>query len=98
MLRGTNVRERFPRPFLVLLDLNMPHMGGIGFLTELRRDEVLRKSVVFVLTTSEADEDRVEAYNLRMAGYIRKSNPADTFLEATALLDTYGRMVEFPAA
>ncbi len=62
---------------------------------------MLKKSVVFVLTTSDADEDKVEAYNLGVAGYILKANPADGFrgyLAATALLDTYWRVVEFPAA
>jgi CheY-like chemotaxis protein len=96
MLRGTNGQVRFPRPFVILLDLNMPRMGGIEFLMELRQDEVLKKSIVFVLTTSNADEDKVEAYNLGVAGYILKS-PANAFLETAALLDTYWRVVEFPA-
>jgi CheY-like chemotaxis protein len=98
MLRGTNGHERLPRPFLILLDLNMPRMNGMEFLKELRRDEDLKKSIVFVLTTSDADEDKVRAYNLGVAGYILKSNPANAFLQATALLDTYWRVVEFPAA
>jgi CheY-like chemotaxis protein len=98
MLRGTNGRTRLPRPFIVLLDLNMPRMNGIEFLKEVRKDEELKKSIVFVMTTSDADEDKVSAYNLGVAGYILKSNPANAFLEATALLDTYWRVVEFPAA
>jgi CheY-like chemotaxis protein len=98
MLRGTNGRERFPRPYLILLDLNMPRMGGIEFLEELRKDQDLRKSIVFIMTTSGADEDKVEAYNLGAAGYILKTHPANAFLEATTLLDTYWRVVEFPAA
>jgi CheY-like chemotaxis protein len=97
MLRGTNGRPRLARPFLVLLDLNMPRMDGIEFLKELRKDEELKKSIVFVMTTSDADEDKVKAYNLGVAGYILKSNPANAFLEATALLGTYWRVVEFPA-
>jgi CheY-like chemotaxis protein len=97
MLRGTNGRPRLPRPFLILLDLNMPRMDGIEFLKELRKDEELKKSIVFVMTTSNAEEDKVKAYNLGAAGYILKSNPANAFLEATALLDTYWRVVEFPA-
>jgi CheY-like chemotaxis protein len=97
MLRGTNGRPRLPRPFLILLDLNMPRMDGIEFLKELRKDEELKKSIVFIMTTSGADGDKVEAYNLGVAGYILKSNPATAFLEATALLDTYWRVVEFPA-
>src|ERR1700677_4095807 len=96
MLRGTNGRPRLPRPFLILLDLNMPRMDGIEFLKELRKDEELKKSIVFVMTTSGADEDKVKAYNLGVAGYIVKSNPANAFLEATALLDTYWRGAEFP--
>jgi CheY-like chemotaxis protein len=97
MLRGTNGRERLPRPYLILLDLNMPRMGGIEFLKELRKDEDLKKSIVFIMTTSGADKDKVNAYNLGVAGYILKTNPANAFLEATALLDTYWRVVEFPA-
>ena len=98
MLRGTNGRARLPRPFIVLLDLNMPRMDGIEFLKEVRKDEELKKSIVFIMTTSNADEDKVAAYNLGVAGYILKSNPANAFLEATSLLDTYWRVVEFPAA
>jgi CheY-like chemotaxis protein len=98
VLRGTHGRTRLPRPFLILLDLNMPRMDGIEFLKELRSDEDLKKSIVFIMTTSDADEDKVKAYNLGVAGYILKSNPANAFLEATALLDTYWRVVEFTAA
>jgi CheY-like chemotaxis protein len=97
MLRGTNGRERLPRPYVILLDLNMPRMGGIEFLKELRQDEDLKKSIVFILTTSGADKDKLSAYNLGVAGYILKTNPANAFLETTALLDVYWRVVEFPA-
>jgi CheY-like chemotaxis protein len=97
MLRGTNGRGRLPRPYLILLDLNMPRMGGVEFLEELRKDEDLRKSIVFIMTTSAAEEDKIKAYNLGAAGYILKT-AANAFMEATALLDTYWRVVEFPAA
>jgi CheY-like chemotaxis protein len=97
MLRGTNGRPRLPRPFLILLDLNMPRMDGIEFLRELRKDEELKKSIVFVMTTSDADEDKAKAYNLGVAGYILKSNPGNAYSEATALLGTYWRVIEFPA-
>jgi CheY-like chemotaxis protein len=98
MLRGTNGRPRLPRPFLILLDLNMPRMDGIEFLKELRKDEELKKSIVFIMTTSDANEDKVKAYNLGVAGYILKSNPANAFTEVAALLETYCRVVEFAAA
>jgi len=97
MLRGTNGRVRLASPFVILLDLKMPRMGGIEFLVELRRDKDLKKSVVFVLTTSATEEDKAKSYNLGVAGYILKTNPANAFAEATALLDTYWRVVELPA-
>ena len=97
ILRGTDGRKPFPHPYLILLDLSMPRMDGIEFLKELRKDEHLKRSIVFVMTTSDAEEDKTRAYDLGVAGYILKSNPANAFLEATALLDTYWRVVEFPA-
>jgi CheY-like chemotaxis protein len=98
MLRGTNGRQRLPRPYIVLLDLNMPRMDGIEFLREVRKDEDLKNSIVFIMTTSNADKDKTMAYNLGVAGYILKSNPANAFLETAALLNTYWRVVEFPPA
>jgi CheY-like chemotaxis protein len=97
MLRGANGRPRISRPFLILLDLNMPRMDGTEFLKELRKDQELKRSIVFIMTTSAAEEDKVKSYNLGVAGYILKSNPANAFLEATALLDTYWRVIEFPS-
>jgi CheY-like chemotaxis protein len=97
MLRGTNGRTRLPRPFIILLDLNMPRMGGIEFLQELRKDVELKKSVVFMMTTSAANDDKVKSYNLGVAGYILKTNMGNAFIEATALLDVYFRVVELPA-
>jgi CheY-like chemotaxis protein len=95
MLRGTNGRVRLPRPFVILLDLNMPRMGGIEFLQKLRGDDELRKTVVFIMSSSGADDDKIEAYNLGVAGYILKT--ANAFNEVAALLDTYWRVVELPA-
>src|SRR4051812_14143501 len=57
---------------LVLLDLNMPRMNGIEFLRELRADPALRGTPVVVLTTSDEERDRLEAYDLHVAGYLLK--------------------------
>lgn len=89
---GSSVR----RPYLVLLDLNMPRMGGIEFLRELRGDAALRSSVVFVLTTSSAPDDRLLAYNENIAGYIVKGKENGGFLNAAGLLDHYAKVCELP--
>ncbi len=97
-LQGTNGHERFPRPFLVLTDLNMARMGGIQLLKELRQDEELKKSIFFVMSTSNAEEIKAKAYDLGAAAFIHKNNSPRALMEAAALVDTYCRVVEFPAA
>ncbi len=87
-----------PSPYVVLLDINMPRMNGIEMLRELRADPDLRDAVVFVLTTSRADEDMVAAYDRHVAGYIVKGNAGPDFGEVPTLLDTYWRVVELPVA
>ena len=81
---------------LILLDLNMPRMNGIEFLRELRQDPVLRLTPVVVLTTSDDERDRVEAYNLNVAGYILKPVTFVNFAEAMATLNKYWTLVEMP--
>ena len=95
-LRGQNGYERVPSPCLVLLDLNMPRMGGVEFLDKLRRDDALRSTLVFVITTSGAEEDRARAYNMNVAGYVLKHRPGQSFLEAISMLEHYWRVIEFP--
>jgi CheY-like chemotaxis protein len=93
MLRtGDMPRERR----LVLLDLNMPRMNGIEFLRALRADPDLRAVPVVVLTTSDDERDRVEAYHLNVAGYILKPVTLMNFVEAMATLNKYWSLVELP--
>jgi CheY-like chemotaxis protein len=96
-LRGQNGYENVPSPYLVLLDLNMPRMGGIEFLEELRSDPELSHALVFVMTTSEAEEDRMRAYDRNVAGYILKHRLGQGFIEAVSMLKHFWRVVEFPA-
>nr|WP_246841307.1 response regulator [Chroococcidiopsis sp. TS-821] len=81
---------------LVLLDLNMPKMNGIEFLRELRADPELRSTPVIVLTTSNEDRDKVEAYNFNVAGYILKPVTFANFVEAVATLNKYWTLSEIP--
>lgn len=79
---------------LVLLDLNMPKMNGIEFLRELRGDPTLAATSVVVLTTSNDDRDKVEAYNLNVAGYLLKPVTFASFVELTAALNKYWTLSE----
>jgi len=81
---------------LILLDLNMPKMGGIEFLVELRSDAQLKPTHVVVMTTSNQDQDRVEAYNLNVAGYILKPITFINFVELMATLNNYWTLCEMP--
>lgn len=84
------------KPFLIFLDLNMPRMNGFEFLEALRQDEEFKKSIVFVLTTSKAEEDKCRAYNSQIAGYLVKENVGEDFKNALSLLDSFWNIVEFP--
>lgn len=93
-LRDGSVDE----PYLILLDLNMPRMGGLEFLEKIREDPKLKKTIVFVFTTSNDEKDRWSAYDHNIAGYILKDGIGSDFVEAIKLLDSYRRVIEFPWA
>jgi CheY-like chemotaxis protein len=96
VLRGENGRQKLPKPHLILLDLNMPRMNGLEFLEALRADACLKTAVVFMITTSKAEEDKARAYGHNVAGYIVKQDPANTFMQAVSMLEHYWKVVEFP--
>ncbi len=98
MLRGNS--ENFPsvpnQRRLILLDLNMPKMNGIEFLQTLRADPNLKQTPVVVLTTSNADRDRIDAYNSNVAGYLLKPIAFATFVELMVTLNKYWSSCEMP--
>jgi CheY-like chemotaxis protein len=96
ILRGEGGYARLPRPYLILLDLNLPRMNGIEFLEALRKDSELKSSVVFVLTTSNDPKDIVAAYDEQVAGYFLKRKVGEEFLAMTELIESYWRIVAFP--
>lgn len=96
MLRGEHETEKIPKPRIILLDLNMPKMGGIEFLKEMRKDDDLKNISVFVMTTSNEDNDKVDAYNLNVAGYILKPLSMESFVAAVSTLKNYWTLCEYP--
>ena len=81
---------------LILLDLNMPKMNGIEFLQALRSDPELASLPVVVLTTSNDDQDKIDAYNLNVAGYLLKPVTFSNFCERMTTLNKYWTLVEMP--
>jgi two-component system, chemotaxis family, response regulator Rcp1 len=68
------------RPHLILLDLNMPRMGGREVLAQIKADQDLRSIPVVVLTTSKAEEDIVQSYKLHANAYVSKPVDLAKFL------------------
>jgi CheY-like chemotaxis protein len=81
---------------LVLLDLNMPRMNGLELLRALRADPELAALPVVVLTTSDDERDKMEAYDLNVAGYLVKPVDFASTVELMAALETYWTVVELP--
>lgn len=99
MLQGSaehGIGRLVPTPKIILLDINMPKMGGIEFLGHLRDDPVLKHLHVFVMTTSDEESDKFAAYNLNVAGYIIKPLSFTKFVEAVSILDSYWKLCEHP--
>ena len=84
------------RPFLILLDLNMPRMNGIEFLREVRKDEALKMLPVVVLTSSKEERDRIESFDLNVAGYMIKPVDYRDFVEVIRTIDRYWATSEVP--
>ena len=84
------------QPCIILLDLNMPIMSGIEFLRVVKADDMFRRIPVVVLTTSKEENDRVESFNLSVAGYIVKPVEFEKFTEVVKVLNLYWTLSEFP--
>lgn len=81
---------------LVLLDINMPRMNGIEMLREVRADPELRATSVVILTTSNDERDRADAYSLNVAGYLIKPVTFVAFVEVMTAMHQYWSRVEMP--
>ena len=74
---------------LILLDLNMPGMGGKEFLRRIKEDDQLDTIPVVILTTSNSEQDILESYKLHAAGYIKKPVSLEGFREVIRDLEEY---------
>ena len=86
--------EKNQKPGIILLDLNMPRMNGIEFLSVIKKDAELKKIPVIVLTTSIEEEDKVKSFNLGVAGYMHKPVDYLQFVEVIRTIDLYWTLSE----
>jgi len=77
------------RPDLILLDLNLPRMSGREVLTEIKGDPDLRSIPVVVLTTSQAEQDIVKAYELNANCYVTKPVDLDQFINVVKSIEDF---------
>lgn len=89
LYRRGNYSNGNPQPDLILLDLNMPGMGGKEFLRRTKADEKLKQIPVVILTTSEAEKDILDSYKLQASGYVHKPVTLEEFKEAMKKLKEY---------
>jgi len=85
-----------PQPGILLLDINMPKMDGLGVLKYIRNDGHLRRLPVIMLTTSAAEEDRLRSYDLGANAYILKPVGFDNFSTAVRTISLFWELVELP--
>jgi len=77
------------QPDLILLDLNMPGMGGKEFLRNIKAQERLKQIPVIVLTTSNSERDIEDSYKLQAAGYVHKPSSLNDFKEVMQDIKEY---------
>jgi len=88
-LAGSIDMEHQELPGLILLDLNMPGMGGKEFLRWIKKDQRLCPIPVIVVTTSDSESDIKECYELQAAGFIQKMSIPSEFVEVMGKLTKY---------
>lgn len=89
--------DDWSKPCLIMLDLNMPIMSGIEFLRIIKSRDLLKRIPVIVLTTSKEDNDRIDSFDLSVAGYIIKPVEFDKFIHVVKVINLYWTLSELPS-
>jgi CheY-like chemotaxis protein len=88
-LRRQGPHEAAVRPDLILLDLNLPRKSGREVLAEIKADEHLRRIPVVVLTSSQAERDIAESYDLCANCYVTKPVDLDQFIKVVRSIEDF---------
>jgi two-component system response regulator len=90
---GRDTREL---PQVVLLDLKLPKLDGLGVLRRLRGDDRTKLLPVVILTSSNEEQDRMSSYGLGANSYVRKPVDFDQFVVAATQLGLYWLVLNQP--
>lgn len=93
---GSAGRDVEDLPAVVLLDLNLPRLGGLDVLAAIRANDQVRHIPVVILTSSDEEEDRLAAYRQFANSYVRKPVDYDQFLTAAKELGLYWLVLNQP--
>jgi CheY-like chemotaxis protein len=88
--------ENNRKPHIIFLDLNMPKMNGIEFLSIMKKDENLKRIPIVVITTSKEEQDIINSFNHGVAGYMIKPVDFKQFLKVIKTIDQYWTLSELP--
>ena len=83
-------------PCIILLDLNMPRMGGLEFLGIIKQDPILHHIPVVILTSSRQEHDRMAGFDKNVAGYMVKPVGDEQFVEVVRTINLYWTLSEMP--
>jgi two-component system, response regulator len=97
LLPGDGDGDGVPRPALILLDLNLPKIGGLEVLRQMRADERTQMIPVVVLTSSKLEEDILDSYRNGANAYVRKPVNFSDFAEAVSALGVFWLLMNEPA-
>ena len=95
-LHGSNGEGVATLPVVVLLDIKLPRIGGLDVLKRIRNTEATKHLPVVILTSSDEDRDRAEAYNHFANSYVRKPVDYDAFVTASRQLGLYWTVTNLP--
>ncbi len=97
-LRGEGKYANSALPDLILLDLNLPKKDGREVLAEIKADEHLRRIPVVILTSSEAEQDILQAYELNANAYVSKPVDLEQFIKVIkSIEDFWLEIVKLPS-
>lgn len=88
-LRRLPPYESAPRPDIILLDLNLPKKDGREVLSDIKNDPALKRIPVVVITSSEAEQDILETYDLHVNCYVTKPVDLDQFIKVVRSIENF---------